>query len=62
MSEEEYYGALPIGSELHEYVLDGVLGQGGFGITYLAHDKNLRKKVAIKEYLPETFAVRQNTS
>ena len=61
MSDEEYFGALPIGCELHEYVIDGVLGQGGFGITYLAHDKNLRKKVAIKEYLPETFAVRQST-
>ena len=29
-----------------------MLGQGGFGITYLAHDTNLNKHVAIKEFLP----------
>ncbi len=34
------------------YVLERVLGQGGFSITYLAPDSNLDKLVAIKEYLP----------
>jgi HAMP domain-containing protein len=50
--------ALPLGHRLHEYRVDGVLGQGGFGITYLASDVNLHAKVAIKEYLPEQFARR----
>ncbi|MEP7156887.1 MAG: serine/threonine protein kinase, partial [Betaproteobacteria bacterium] len=50
--------ALPIGYTLHEYRVDKVLGQGGFGITYLASDINLNAKVAIKEYLPEQFASR----
>lgn len=50
--------ALPIGYKLHEYRVDKVLGQGGFGITYLASDINLNAKVAIKEYLPEQFASR----
>lgn len=50
--------ALPAGYRLHEYRLDKVLGQGGFGITYLAADVNLNAKVAIKEYLPEQFARR----
>ena len=50
--------ALPIGYRLHEYRVDNVLGQGGFGITYLASDVNLNAKVAIKEYLPEQFARR----
>lgn len=33
--------ALPAGFELNEYRIDSVLGQGGFGITYLATDVNL---------------------
>jgi serine/threonine protein kinase len=43
---------------LMEYKLASVLGAGGFGITYLAHDTNLEKDVAIKEYLPGAVAVR----
>ncbi|MEQ1518848.1 MAG: serine/threonine-protein kinase, partial [Usitatibacteraceae bacterium] len=50
--------ALPIGYRLLEYRVDRVLGQGGFGITYLANDVNLNAKVAIKEYLPEQLACR----
>ena len=50
--------ALAPGFRLHEYRIDGVLGQGGFGITYLATDINLNARVAIKEYLPEQIAFR----
>lgn len=50
--------ALPTGHRLQEYSLDGILGHGGFGITYLATDHNLDCKVAIKEYLPSDQAVR----
>lgn len=35
-----------------------MLGHGGFGVTYLAHDTNLDRQVAIKEYLPSTIAAR----
>ena len=52
--------ALPRNFELHWYRIDGVLGQGGFGITYLAHDTNLDQSVAIKEYLPVECAMRVN--
>lgn len=49
---------LPEGYKLHWYHIKSILGQGGFGITYLAHDKNLDQLVAIKEYLPTDFASR----
>jgi serine/threonine protein kinase/HAMP domain-containing protein len=49
---------LPVGFRLFEYRIDGVLGQGGFGIAYSATDVNLNAKVVIKEYLPEEFAYR----
>jgi serine/threonine protein kinase len=38
------------GFELHNrYTIDAELGQGGFGITYLADDNKLNQKVCIKE-------------
>jgi pyruvate/2-oxoglutarate dehydrogenase complex dihydrolipoamide acyltransferase (E2) component len=54
--------ALPVGFRLHEYRIDSVLGQGGFGIAYKATDVNLNAKVVIKEYLPEDFAYRTTDS
>ncbi len=60
MAETQRYGdALPTGQTLEEYRLNGVLGQGGFGITYKADDLNLGNVVAIKEFLPIQFAHRQ---
>ncbi len=51
--------ALPLGTQLGDYRLDAVIGHGSFGITYRAFDTQLAKLVAIKEYLPVEFAVRQ---
>ena len=50
--------ALPIGTKLEEYIVQSVIGEGGFGIVYLAHDTFLGREVAIKEYLPGSLASR----
>ncbi len=52
--------ALRSGYRLDEYKIESVLGHGGFGITYLAHDTALGAQVAIKEYLPHEIASREN--
>ncbi|RKZ58870.1 MAG: hypothetical protein DRR08_15295 [Candidatus Parabeggiatoa sp. nov. 2] len=54
--------ALPTGYRLNDYQIQKVLGDGGFGITYLANDTQLNAPVAIKEYLPNEIAVREGNS
>src|SRR5262245_15548958 len=49
---------LPAGYELQEYRIEKVLGVGGFGLTYLAIDTNLKLRVAVKEYLPGEISAR----
>jgi len=59
MGSKIHRNALKSGYQLHWYTIKEILGQGGFGITYLAHDNNLNEDVAIKEYLPIELAVRE---
>ena len=40
------------------YTIEGVLGQGGFGITYLGMDELHEKPVAIKEFFPQGIVTR----
>lgn len=52
------------GTELQggKYRIIKMLGQGGFGITYLAENTFFEKKVALKEFFPKDFCGRDNTS
>ena len=54
--------ALPSGIALGHYRLLRMLGQGGFGITYLAVDQRTNAQVVIKENLPTFYAVRDDAS
>lgn len=58
MNDQSSPMVLQAGYELHWYRVESVLGKGAFGITYLAHDVNLDRQVAIKEYLPGQFSTR----
>lgn len=50
--------AISQGGHIGDYIVSDVLGQGGFGITYLAQDEKLDRKLAIKEYFPAEFVTR----
>lgn len=52
--------ALPPGTLLGNYKLLKVLGQGGFGITYIAWDNQLRRNIVLKECFPLGLCVRDS--
>ncbi|MGH8809090.1 MAG: serine/threonine protein kinase, partial [Noviherbaspirillum sp.] len=51
---------LPIGTRLGEFEIIGLIGEGGFGIVYLAYDHSLDRRVALKEYMPSGIASRSS--
>lgn len=53
---------LSIGTTLQggEFVIEKMLGQGGFGITYLATQRSLNRKVAIKEFFINDYCRRDD--
>jgi len=50
--------ALPSGTRLGDFEVTGIIGEGGFGIVYVAFDNSLHRKVALKEYMPSALANR----
>jgi len=58
MAHSDHSDLLPVGYQLEEFRIDGLLGQGGFSKVYRATDTVLTRPVAIKEYLPGQLAVR----
>jgi len=44
----------------NQYIVDNVLGAGGFGVTYLGIDKDSGEELAIKEFLPSQFSYRDS--
>ncbi|WP_300454480.1 serine/threonine-protein kinase [Accumulibacter sp.] len=50
--------ALEMGTKIDEFEVIGLVGVGGFGIVYLAHDNSLGRLVALKEYMPSSLAAR----
>jgi serine/threonine protein kinase len=58
----EHHLALPDGYVLNEYRIERMLGHGGFGFNYLACEDRLQRRVAIKEYLPNDLAWREEDS
>ena len=62
-NEKKFPGALRAGTILNgRYIIGRVLGQGGFGITYLAWDTKLEARVAVKEFMPNEIATRVGTT
>jgi serine/threonine protein kinase len=53
---------LPDGTRLGEFEIRGLIGEGGFGIVYLAYDESLQRQVALKEYMPSSLAARASTT
>lgn len=45
-----------------KYRIERVLGQGGFGVTYLATDLNLDRRVCIKEFFPSSLCFRNGST
>ncbi|MFO0988203.1 MAG: protein kinase [Alphaproteobacteria bacterium] len=58
LRQDDHLSALQPGARLQTYTIGSILGAGGFGITYKAVEDITRRDVAIKEYLPTAFAVR----
>ena len=62
-NERKFPVALRAGTVLNgRYIVGRVLGQGGFGITYLAWDTKLEARVAVKEFMPNEIATRVGTT
>ena len=58
----EWDQTLPAGTRLRDYEVRSVIAESACAIVYLAWDHSLRRRVAIKEYLPRALAARGRTT
>jgi serine/threonine protein kinase len=58
LPDDAFGNALPAGTRMGEFELLSMIGEGGFGIVYLAQDHSLHRQVALKEYMPSALAAR----
>jgi hypothetical protein len=58
VSSSTWGHTLPDGLRIAEFEITGLIGEGGFGIVYLAYDHSLQRRVALKEYMPSSLAAR----
>jgi hypothetical protein len=54
----EMGNGIAIGTRIAEFEITSLIGEGGFGIVYLAQDLSLGRRVALKEYMPSSLAAR----
>jgi serine/threonine protein kinase len=54
----KHANCLPVGTRVSDFEIVDLIGEGGFGIVYLAKDIELDRAVAIKEFMPAAFAGR----
>ena len=54
--------SLPAGIVVHRYKIEGIIGEGGFGITYRARDLAIDREVAIKELFVRGTCFRSHTN
>lgn len=59
---DDYHLQLPTGTQLRHYVIESVMGQGGFGVVYKARHAHLNEQVVIKEFLPSELAGRSGAT
>lgn len=52
--------ALPLNTNLNQYIITEYISFGGFSFVYTANDTTNNRKVVIKEYFPHHLAVRED--
>ena len=62
MMDNANSSVLTPGQKVGNYVIEQVLGIGGFGIVYLASHEHMARQVAVKEFFPSAMATRDSSS